>query len=659
MDNYNKHLDMIVQTGDTDVLVEHEQNKVCADTARKFRECRVSEGITQTDLGKLAGVSQPNITRFESGNYNPSLEFLVKIASAMKRKVSISLDTYDAAGDAAVSIGNQGFDSIREFGYFYIDKTYFIEEWWKSGDAVTLITRPRRFGKTLNMSMLECFFSVRYRDRKDMFDGLYISHKEEYMDVQGTYPVIFVSFADVKQTNCRDAIKQIKVIISDLFSQFPELYSSDKLTDSQKQLMTSVGRNMDDVTAQNALKDLAHLLACHYGRKVIVLLDEYDTPLQEAYINGYWQEMTDFIRSLFNTTFKSNRYLERAMMTGITRVSKESIFSDLNNLNVITSMNDRYADCFGFTEKETFAALDSYGLGEYKDTVKKWYDGFAFGNVKDIYNPWSITNYIDKRQFRSYWVSTSSNEMISRLLREAPVSTKEKMELLIRGCDIAVSFDEQIVFDRLELDDDAIWSLLLAGGYLKIVNIEYPEDSFDPLYYLRITNTETMGMFCNTFRLWFNRSDTNYNRFVKALLTDNLSEMNIYMNDVAMATISSFDSGKHPSDRAMPEKFFHGFVLGLLVELRDRYIVRSNHESGYGRCDVIIIPKSVDDMAMIMEFKVYDSCKEKNLEDTVESALRQIMDKNYDAELADLGFDSDHIRHYGFAFEGKKVLIGS
>lgn len=658
MDNYNKNLDVIVQIDGTDVLIEHKQTRLCADTARIFRECRVNNGITQAELGKLAGVSQPNITRFESGNYNPSLEFLVKIAAAMKRKVAISLGPCDIDGDAAVSIGNQGFDSIRESGYFYIDKTYFIDEWWESGDAVTLITRPRRFGKTLNMSMLECFFSVRYRGRKDMFDGLYISHKEEYMKLQGTYPVIFVSFADVKQTNCRDAIKQIKVIISDVYSQFPELYTSDKLTDSQKQLMASVDRNMDDVTAQNALKDLSYLLACHYGRKVIVLLDEYDTPLQEAYINDYWHDMTSFIRSLFNSTFKSNRFLERAMMTGITRVSKESIFSDLNNLNVITSMSDRYAECFGFTEKETFAALDSYGLGEYKDTVKRWYDGFLFGHVNDIYNPWSITNYLDKRQFRPYWVSTSSNEMISRLLREAPVSTKEKMELLMSGSDITVSFDEQIVFDRLEYDDNAIWSLLLASGYLKIVNACCPEDSFEPVYNLRITNTETLGMFSNTFKLWFNRSDTNYNRFVKALLTDNLSEMNIYMNDVAMATISSFDSGKHPSDRFMPEKFFHGFVLGLLVELRDRYIVRSNHESGYGRCDVIIIPKSLEDTAMIMEFKVHDTAKEKNLEDTVESAIRQIKEKNYAAELIDLGFDCDHIRSYGFAFEGKQVLIG-
>lgn len=658
MDDRIDNSDFIVNAADRESVIEYEQNRICTDTARKFRECRAAEGITQAELGKLAGVSQPNITRFESGNYNPSLEFLVKIAAAMNRKVSISIDNRNIDSDTVVSIGNQGFDSIRESGYFYIDKTYFIKEWWESGDAVTLITRPRRFGKTLNMSMLECFFSVRYRDRRDLFDNLYISDYAEYMKIQGTYPVIFVSFAAVKQTNCLDAIRQIKVIISDVYSQFPELYTSDKLTDGQRKLLASVSRNMDDVTAQNALNDLSSLLTSHYGKKVIVLLDEYDTPLQEAYINGYWQEMTSFIRSLFNATFKSNRHLERAVMTGITRVSKESIFSDLNNLNVITSMNDRYADCFGFTEKETFAALDSYGLGECKDAVKRWYDGFSFGHVNDIYNPWSITNYIDKRQFRPYWVSTSSNEMISRLLREASVSTKEKMELLIRGYDIVVNFDEQIVFDRLEYDDSAIWSLLLASGYLKIVSVNYSENSFEPVYHLRITNTETLGMFCNTFRLWFNRSDTNYNRFVTALLDDNLEEMNIYMNDVAMATISSFDSGRHPSDKALPEKFFHGFVLGLLVELRDRYVVKSNHESGYGRCDVIIIPKSADDSAIIMEFKVHSTGTENNLQDTVNSALRQIIDKNYDAELYDLGFEKDHIRHYGFAFEGKRVLIG-
>ena len=556
-----------------------------------------------------------------------------------------------------ISIGNQGFEDIRKENHFYVDKTEFIREWWESGDSITLITRPRRFGKTLNMDMLKCFFSNQYAERRDLFEGLTIWKAEKYRSIQGTYPVIYLSFADVKQTNYEDAVKKIKRILSDLYQQYVFLLQEDCMTEMQKKQFSEVSPQMDHVTAQCALQDLAHYLYQFYGKKVILLLDEYDTPMQEAYVYGYWKEFTAFIRSMFNSAFKTNPYLERAVMTGITRVSKESVFSDLNNLNVVTTTSEEYETCFGFTEQEVFAALDNFDLNEYKDQVKEWYDGFVFGKRKDIYNPWSITNFLDKKKFDAYWAATSSNNLVSRLIQTASPEIKEQMELLLQNKEIVVHFDEQIIFEQLDHNENAIWSLLLASGYLKSVEIEYRGLLREKWYYLQITNLETMGMFMAMFRGWFEVSNSVYNRFVKALLKGNVREMNAYMNEVALATFSNFDSGIHPSSKTQPERFYHGFVLGLLVELRDRYQVKSNRESGYGRYDVMLIPRNVADDAMILEFKVFDAEEENSLRDTVKSALHQIVERQYDAELLEAGLAQKQIHHYGFAFEGKNVLI--
>lgn len=429
------------------------------------------------------------------------------------------------------------------------------------------------------------------------------------------------------------------------------------MTEMQKKQFSEVSPQMDDVTAQCALQDLAHYLYRFYGKKVILLQDEYDTPMQEAYVYGYWKEFTAFIRSMFNSAFKTNPYLERAVMTGITRVSKESVFSDLNNLNVVTTTSEEYETCFGFTEQEVFTALDTFGLSEYKDQVKEWYDGFVFGKRKDIYNPWSITNFLDKKKFDAYWAATSSNHLVSRLIQTASPEIKEQMESLLQNKEIVVHFDEQIIFEQLDQSENAIWSLLLASGYLKSVEVEYRGLLREKWYHLQITNLETMGMFMVMFRGWFNMSNSVYNRFVKALLSGNVREMNAYMNEVALATFSNFDSGIHPFSKTQPERFYHGFVLGLLVELRDRYQVKSNRESGYGRYDVMLIPRNVTEDAMILEFKVFDAEEENSLQDTVKSALRQIVERQYDAELLEAGIVKNQIHHYGFAFEGKNVLI--
>ncbi len=557
-----------------------------------------------------------------------------------------------------ISIGIQGFSDLRERNCYFVDKTHFIKEWWESQDMVTLITRPRRFGKTLNMSMLECFFSNKYANRADLFAGLSIWKEEKYRQLQGTYPVLFLSFASVKAGNLEEAKAQVKGEIARVYRENKYLIDTDIFDNRERERYDNVVVSMDDVTAQDSLRNLAEWMEKYYGKKVIILLDEYDTPMQEAYIQGYWDEFTSFVRSLFNATFKTNPYLERAIMTGITRVSKESIFSDLNNLRVVTTTSDLYADCFGFTEEEVFAALDEYEMSDKKDEVKRWYDGFTFGEYRDIYNPWSITNYLKEKKLRAYWAATSSNGLVSRLIRTASVDVKEKMEDLLKGQEIVVNFDEQIVYNQLDQDEDAIWSLLLASGYLKADQVEYRGMLNKPWYHLTITNLETESMFENMFAGWFKNQDANYNDFVKAMLKGSLKEMNIYMNDVALTTFSSFDTGRRSSGKTQPERFYHGFVLGLLADLRERYQIRSNRESGYGRYDVMLMPLNQQDKAIVIEFKVHEPDEESSLQDTVQSALDQIKEKNYDAELLAQGISADRICHYGFAFEGKKVLIG-
>ena len=543
-----------------------------------------------------------------------------------------------------ISIGNQGFNDIRESQSFYIDKTAFIKEWWDSRDIVTLITRPRRFGKTLNMSMLNCFFSNQYANRGDLFEGLSVWEDEKYRQLQGTYPVIFLSFADVKQNDLQGALWKIKKIIFNIYQQYAWLGSWEGLMAVEREQFVGITPDMEDTAAQSAIQDLCSYLSRYYKKKVIVILDEYDTPMQEAYIHGYWDKFTAFMRSLFNATFKTNPYLERAVMTGITRISKESVFSDLNNLTVITTTSDAYADCFGFTEEEVFQSLDQFGMPEKKDLVKQWYDGFCFGTHRDIYNPWSITNYLKEKKLRPYWAATSSNGLISKLLQSASVNMKEELEKLINRQQIVVNFDEQIIFGQLEQDESAVWSLLVASGYLKVEEIEYRGLTLEPWYSLSITNLETVSMFSNMFKSWFAAASANYNEFIKAMLNGDVKAMNLYMNDIALATFSNFDAGKHASERSQPERFYHGFVLGLLVEVRDLYEVRSNRESGYGRYDVILIPRNLDRDAMILEFKVKET-EEKTLQETVQKALAQIEIKKYDAELKERGIPKERIRH--------------
>lgn len=559
-----------------------------------------------------------------------------------------------------VGIGHQDFETVRMKNTFYIDKTSLIREWWENEDAVTLIARPRRFGKTLNMSMLEKFFSVEYAGRSELFEGLDVWKDEKYRELQGKYPVIFISFASVKENTFEQARESIYRILIDVYNKNQFLLKSGLLEEEEKRYFMNISTDMSETDATISLHKMSDFLSRYYKQKVIILLDEYDTPMQEAYVNGYWDKIVSFIRVLFNSTFKTNPYLERAIMTGITRVSKESIFSDLNNLEVVTTTSEKYAEKFGFTEAEVVQALDEYGLDERKAEVRQWYDGFTFGNKKDIYNPWSIINYLDKKKVAPYWANTSSNSLAGTVIREGNVQTKEAFETLLRGDSIITELDEQIVYGQLDLDEDAIWALLVASGYLKVKRhwIDASQfGSWKQLYELELTNFEVRVTFANIVRGWFAQASGDYNAFIKALLNDDTEAMNAYMNRVSQRIFSTFDVGKKPSEQSEPERFYHGFVLGLMVELIDQYEVKSNRESGFGRYDVVLKPRDIRKKAMILEFKVFNPNKETVLEDTVKNALKQIKEKNYAAELLEAGIVKENIKMYGFAFKGKKILI--
>lgn len=558
-----------------------------------------------------------------------------------------------------VGIGIQDFEKIIRRKVFYVDKTMFIKQWWESMDDVTLIARPRRFGKTLTMSTVEKFFSTEYAGT-DLFSETRIWQEADYRKLQGTYPVISLSFSDVKERSYSEAKKKLCKKLQLLYFRYGFLREGELLNEEEKQLFSRVSPHMEEYEASMLLQQLTDYLYRYYKKKVIILLDEYDTPMQEAYVGGYWEEMTEFIRSLFNATFKNNPHLERALLTGITGLSKESIFSDLNNLEVVTTTSPKYEDAFGFTEEEVFSALEEYDLSGEKEEVKRWYDGFTFGEKEDIYNPWSIINYLDERQCGPYWANTSSNRLAGKVIQEGTVQIKERFGDLLAGGSVFSEIDEQIVYNQLDLDESAIWSLLLASGYLKVKGRSAREGEFGQwkqVYELALTNFEVQVMFRKLVRGWFASASSNYNGFIKALLQDDQKGMNGYMNRVAQATFSLFDTGGGASESAEPERFYHGFVLGMMVELDERYIITSNRESGFGRYDVVLEPRRKEDDAMILEFKVREPESEKSLSDTAAAALAQIEERGYALDLAARGIPESRIRKYGFAFQGKKVLI--
>lgn len=559
-----------------------------------------------------------------------------------------------------IAVGEQDFGNIIKFNSYYVDKTNFMKEWWENRDTVTLIARPRRFGKTLTMSMMDYFFSIKHIGRSDLFENLSIWKEEEYRQLQGTYPVIFLSFANAKAKNYETVRKKICQLIINLYKDNDFLVSSGFLQGEDLAYYNRISVHMDNADMENSLGQLSRYLCKYYQKKVIILLDEYDTPMQEAYVNGFWDQLANLMRGLFNAAFKTNAYLERAVMTGITRVSKESVFSDLNNPEIVTMTSCKYATSFGFTEEEVFRSLKEFELQDKADEVKRWYDGFRFGNCGSIFNPWSITQFLDKREFKPYWANTSSNALVGKLIQEGDRKIKMVVEDLMEGRSFRGIIDEQIVFNEIDYNQDAVWSLLLVSGYLKIIDFHAVDDEFEEglvEYELTLTNLEIVLVFRKMIHGWFAVCKSSYNDFISALLQDDLESMNEYLNRVALSTVSSFDSGRQPSELMQLEKFYHGLVLGMMLDLRNRYVIISNRESGFGRYDILLEPRSKEDDGIIFEFKVYNPKKEKNLEDTVQAAIRQVIGKRYAASLSEKGVPEEKIRVYGFAFKGKEVLV--
>ena len=552
-----------------------------------------------------------------------------------------------------IAIGQQDYAAIIEKNSFYVDKTFFIKDWWNDPTFCTVILRPRRFGKTLTMSMMEYFFSTKHAGRADLFEGLSIWEHEEFRALQGIYPVINITLADIKEKTHEGAINEIKLIIQSIFNSFTYLADSDKLTSIDKKRFEAHIENPAVESLARSLRFLSELLYKHHGKKVLIFLDEYDTPMQEAFSSGYWNEIVEFIKNMFNATFKTNPYLEKSLITGITRVSKESIFSDFNHVSIVSTLSKQYETAIGFTEEEVFAAMDEYGLTE-KEKVKFWYDGFNFGNHSAMYNPWSIINYLKYQEFKPYWANTSSNGLVSLVLRQASPELKMEMERLLDGKSIKTSIDEQLIFDNLTGggEDVSTYSLLLASGYMTGTLLVNDEDKGE-IYNIRITNHETRRMFKSLIKKWFSGRHNQYNRFVTALLAGGLEEMNYYMANVSSNVFSFFDTGINAA-----ENFYHAFTLGLMVELRDRYIITSNRESGFGRYDIMLEPRNKNsDDAIIIEFKVFKEMHEDTLKDTAAAALKQIEEKQYAAVLMEKGISAEKIRKYGFAFKGKEVLI--
>jgi len=557
-----------------------------------------------------------------------------------------------------IAISVQSFETLIRNSFFYVDKTLFIKDWYRSGDSVTLITRPRRFGKTLTMSMMNCFFSVRNAGKSGLFTDLEISKYAEFMEMQGTFPVISFSLANIKPQTFDSFLAGMSAEIRNIYRSFKiegifnnildedRKYIDQIILDEQRGPQGEI-RPLSADTMIFSMNRLCGILHQVYGRKAMIFLDEYDTPLLEAWLNGYWEQASGFIRSFFNSTFKTNEYLDRALLTGITRIAKESIFSDLNNLAVYSVSSDRYSDVFGFTEEEVFAALDEYELSSEKDNVRKWYDGFTFGSRKDIYNPWSIINYLKDRSLETYWANTSSGSLIDSLIRNGDEALKTEFEELLKGNTVDADLNEGLIFQDLTEDSQAVWSLMLAAGYIKAVS------RINQSYTLKITNHEIQIALESMVRRWFSKAKFQYSGFIRSLTDGDTEAMNQYMNGIAREVFSSFDSGRNP------ENFYHGFVLGLVVALQGRYFIQSNKESGYGRYDILMEPLHDCDPAIIIEFKVYDAAHEQTLEQTAERALKQIEARHYDAILTGKNISASRIVKYGFAFRGKEILIAS
>lgn len=552
--------------------------------------------------------------------------------------------------DKKLPVGISDFGKVIRDGYYYVDKSLFIKELIDSGSESILLPRPRRFGKTLNLSMLRYFYEKAESDTSGLFRGLQIWQQgEPYTSKQGRYPVIFLTFKDVKSLNWQECLDHMRQLVAEEFSRHRYILQGDTLYPNEKGDFEQVLQRTATIPAfETSLKKLSAYLQRYYKAKTVILIDEYDTPIQQGYLHGYYEKVIGFMRNLLSGALKDNASLEKGVLTGILRIAKESIFSGLNNLEVCTLLVPEYSAYFGLLESEVESLLQEYEVGLEPRRVKEWYNGYVFGETP-IYNPWSIINFAAKWRngLLPYWVNTSSNDLIRQLLTESSGETKKELERLVRGDTIRKEINDNIVFRDIAQSSESLWSFMLFSGYLKVVT----KDRDLRLYgELAVPNREVAYLFEDIIRDWFRNSlhSELYRMMLEALIEGETKTFESIFRDFVEQTFSLFDTGGRE-----PDKVYHAFVLGLLVSLRDRYEVKSNRESGYGRYDVMLIPREAGRKGIVIEFKKVQ--RYETLEQSAEAALQQIEDKRYESELRDRGIRE--IVKLGIAFEGKQVLI--
>ena len=538
-----------------------------------------------------------------------------------------------------LAIGLSDFKHLIEEDFYYFDKTKFIEEVIKDGSQVKLFARPRRFGKTLNMSMLKYFFDIENKEEnKEIFKDLYIEKTEAFKE-QGQYPVIFLSLKDLKALTWEQMEKAIKSAISRLFSEYKYLLNDlDKFDTLAFENILLKNTELEDL--KEALKFLTRILYEKYNKKVVVLIDEYDSPLVSAYINGYYEKAKDFFKTFYSTVLKDNSYLQMGVLTGIIRVIKAGIFSDLNNLSTYTILSDVYTDSYGLTEEEVEKSLKYYGIEQEISNVKDWYDGYKFGD-SEVYNPWSILNFLQYKELRAYWVDTSGNDLINDVLKKITKNTIEALERLFNGEGLKQNISGTSDLSKL-LSEDELWELMLFSGYLTV------EEKIDHKnYVLRLPNKEIKELFRDTFLEKYFGRGSKLLYLMEALTENRIDEYEERLQEILLTSVSYNDTKKGN------EAFYHGLIMGMGLYLEGEYITKSNIESGLGRYDFVIEPKNKTKRAFIMEFKATDSIE--NLEEISKEALRQIEDKKYDVSLKQNGVKD--ITYMGIAFCGKQIKI--
>ena len=549
-----------------------------------------------------------------------------------------------------IGIGESDFKILRIKKDYYIDKTKYIKDIIDNRSKVLLITRPRRFGKTLNMSMLRYYFDCTKKDSKELFKGLEIMKQDEkYTSKLGYYPCIYLTLKDAGLQSYELMIMQLRTLLMDIYYENRYLLEEAEMAPGERNTFNKILlAEANEIEIINGIKMLSKIMSTYYNKPVMLFLDEYDVPLQNAYVEGYYEESIKFFKTFYGVTFKDNPYLEKTILTGVSRVAKESIFSGANNFHVYTVLDDEFSDDFGITEKEMDKIIDDFEIQDQKEEIKKWYDGYTIGNTEGIYNPWSILNYLTDKKLIPYWVNTSSNDLIKLILKNS-ATVKEKIEQLLRDEEIEVPINLETVIVGIEKNEENIWGLLLGTGYLKVTEIV---DLAHGIYKVKIPNYEIKFLFQNIIREWFNDKviGNNLNTILKDLITLNLEEFEEKFKQLVIEMFSFMDVGKNTA-----ENFYHAFVLGMLVGLKDSYYVKSNRESGFGRYDIMLEPKDKNENSFVIEFKVYKEEKEKTIEDTIENAKKQIEERKYAEDLEERGYTK--INKMVFAFKGKEVKM--